>query len=118
MAAFAALLFTARLRQARADAGTGYELAAITAVVLGGTSIFGGTGTVPGTVAGIAAIAVLNNGVGRIPTVLKAGIGGELASLLTGTLLLIALAAPRLPQLFQKLRRARPTPGPAPSSSV
>jgi ribose/xylose/arabinose/galactoside ABC-type transport system permease subunit len=105
VAALAALLFTARLRQARADAGTGYELAAITAVVLGGTSIFGGTGTVYGTVAGIAAIAVLNNGIGRIPAVLKAGVGGELASLLTGALLLIALAAPGLSRLLQSVRK-------------
>ena len=38
--------------QAKSDAGTGYELAAITAVVLGGTSVFGGRGTMWGTVAG------------------------------------------------------------------
>ena len=112
VAAVAALLFTARLRQARADAGTGYELAAITAVVLGGTSIFGGTGTVYGTAAGIAAIAVLNNGIGRIPAVLKAGIGGELASLLTGALLLIALAAPGLSRLLQSVRRPNAAPAP------
>jgi rhamnose transport system permease protein len=48
MAAVAALVYVARVGQAKADAGTGYELLAITAVVLGGTSIFGGTGT-PGT---------------------------------------------------------------------
>ena len=116
VAAVAALLFTARLRQARADAGTGYELAAITAVVLGGTSIFGGTGTVYGTVAGIAAIAVLNNGIGRIPAVLKAGIGGELASLLTGALLLIALAAPGLSELLQSVRKRSTLPASAPPS--
>ena len=103
VAAIAALLFTARLRQARADAGTGYELYAITAVVLGGTSIFGGIGTVYGTLAGITAIAVLSNGIGRIPAVFKAGIGGELASMLTGALLLVALAAPGVGQLLAKL---------------
>jgi rhamnose transport system permease protein len=103
VAAFAALLFTARLRQARADAGTGYELCAITAVVLGGTSIFGGVGTIYGTLIGISAIAVLTNGIGRIPAVFKAGVGGELASLLTGALLLIALAAPALSQQLAKL---------------
>jgi rhamnose transport system permease protein len=63
---------------------------------LGGTSIFGGVGTVYGTLAGITAIAVLSNGIGRVPAVFKAGIGGELAALLTGALLLMALAAPKV----------------------
>ncbi|RFC44616.1 MAG: rhamnose transport system permease protein [Verrucomicrobia bacterium] len=111
VAALAALLFTARLRQARADAGTGYELCAITAVVLGGTSIFGGVGTLPGTLAGIAAIAVLTNGIGRVPAVFKAGIGGELASLLTGALLLVALAGPELARVLST-RSAKISPSP------
>ncbi len=62
VAAVAAIIYTSRLGQAKADAGTGYELFAITAVVLGGTSIFGGVGTVHGALLGVAAIAVLNNG--------------------------------------------------------
>ena len=41
-AGIAAIIYVARIGQAKADAGTGYELMAITAVVLGGTSIFGG----------------------------------------------------------------------------
>src|SRR5207247_3593730 len=65
VAALAAVIYTARLGQARADAGTGYELFAITAVVLGGTSIFGGVGSVHGTLLGVTAIAVVNNGVGH-----------------------------------------------------
>ncbi len=48
----AAIIYVAHLGQAKADAGTGYELLAITAVVLGGTSIFGGRGSVHGTIAG------------------------------------------------------------------
>src|SRR5689334_25446617 len=45
----AAIVYVAHLGQARSDAGTGYELDAITAVVLGGTSVFGGRGSVWGT---------------------------------------------------------------------
>jgi rhamnose transport system permease protein len=101
MAALAALLYTARLGQARADAGTGYELYAITAVVLGGTSIFGGTGTIPGTLLGVLTIAVLNNGIvhARQPR--------ELAGLLTGVLLLAALTASGLPAWWREKRRPR-----------
>ena len=90
VAGLAALIFTARLGQARADAGIGYELFAITAVVLGGTSIFGGTGSVHGTLLGVAAIAILNNGLvhARQPR--------EMAGILTGALLLLALAAPKV----------------------
>ena len=51
-ASLAALIYVAHLGQAKADAGTGYELLAITAVVLGGTSIFGGRGSVAGDTAG------------------------------------------------------------------
>jgi rhamnose transport system permease protein len=52
-ASLAAIIYVAHLGQAKSDAGTGYELDAITAVVLGGTSIFGGRGTVQGTVLGL-----------------------------------------------------------------
>jgi rhamnose transport system permease protein len=46
VASIAAIIYVAHLGQAKSDAGTGYELAAITAVVLGGTSVFGGRGTI------------------------------------------------------------------------
>jgi rhamnose transport system permease protein len=58
----AAVIYVSHVGQAKADAGTNYELAAITAVVLGGTSIFGGRGTITGTLLGLVAIAVLQNG--------------------------------------------------------
>src|SRR5918912_797817 len=51
-ASLAAIIYVAHLGQAKSDAGTGYELMAITAVVLGGASIFGGGGAVVGPVAG------------------------------------------------------------------
>ncbi len=106
VAALAALVFTARLRQARADAGSGYELQAITAVVLGGTSIFGGVGSVAGTLLGIACVAVLTTGLKLIPTIAVAGIGSELGSLLTGALLILALAGGALAKALA-VRRAR-----------
>jgi rhamnose transport system permease protein len=86
----AAILYSSRLGQAKADAGTGYELLAITAVVLGGTSIFGGTGSVHGSLLGVATIAVLNNGLVHIRQ------PREVAGMLTGMLLLLALALPKL----------------------
>lgn len=58
-----AVIYVSHVGQAKADAGTNYELAAITAVVLGGTSIFGGRGTITGTLLGLVAIAVLQNGI-------------------------------------------------------
>jgi ribose/xylose/arabinose/galactoside ABC-type transport system permease subunit len=95
-AALAALIYTARLGQAKADAGIGYELYAITAVVLGGTSIFGGRGSVTGTLLGVALIAVLKNGLATLPVVIRMNAAEEMAGLLTGALLLFALAAGRL----------------------
>ncbi|MBI2300027.1 MAG: substrate-binding domain-containing protein, partial [Armatimonadetes bacterium] len=87
-AALAGVIYVARVGQAKADAGTNYELLAITAVVLGGTSIFGGRGTIGGTLLGLYAIVLLENGL-RL-----AGQPAELAGILTGALLLAAIAAP------------------------
>lgn len=60
-AALAGLIDTARLSSARPTAGTGYELDAIAAVVVGGTSLMGGKGRIIGTLIGALIIGVLNN---------------------------------------------------------
>ena len=61
MAALAGIILTARLESAQPTAGMGYELDAIAAVVLGGTSLMGGRGTLVGTLIGALIIGVLNN---------------------------------------------------------
>lgn len=62
LAGLAAILQTARLDSANANAGMMFELNAIAAVVIGGTSLMGGAGSVLGTLGGALIISVLNNG--------------------------------------------------------
>jgi rhamnose transport system permease protein len=104
VSAIAAIIYTARLGQAKADAGTGYELFAITAVVLGGTSIFGGVGSIHGTLLGVAAIAVLQSGIvhARQPS--------EMAGMFTGVLLILALASTVVPKMISGLRAHKSAP--------
>jgi rhamnose transport system substrate-binding protein len=89
VASVAAIVYVAHLGQARSDAGTGYELDAITAVVLGGTSVFGGRGTIGGTLLGLFALVVLQTGLHL------AAWPSELTGVLTGVLLLATIAADR-----------------------
>jgi rhamnose transport system substrate-binding protein len=88
--AVAALIYVAHVGQAKSDAGAGYELLAITAVVLGGTSIFGGVGTIGGTLLGLFSIVVLEDGL-RL-----SALPSELTGILTGVLLLAAIGATSL----------------------
>ncbi len=62
LAAVAGLIVTARLDSAQPNAGLGYELDSIAAVVIGGTSLSGGRGSILGSVLGCLIIGVLNNG--------------------------------------------------------
>jgi rhamnose transport system substrate-binding protein len=96
--AAAALVYVAHFGQATADAGTEYELKAIAAVVLGGTSIFGGTASITGTLLGLFAIALLQNGLelSQQPS--------EMVGILTGFLLILAIG---LDLIQRKLQRRR-----------
>lgn len=96
LAALAGIVYTARLTSARADAGTGFELDAITAVVLGGTAITGGTGGVIGTLLGLLLVGVIRNGLtlAFVPT--------EQQDIIVGACLLVAV----LLNQFFRARRA------------
>ena len=61
LSALAGIIITARLSSAQPQAGSGYELDAIAAVVLGGTSLDGGVGGIFGTIIGALIIGILNN---------------------------------------------------------
>ncbi len=93
LVALAAVIYTSRVSTARGDAGLGLELDVISAVVLGGASIYGGSGTIQGTVLGVLIIAVLRNGL------LLAGVPSTWQLFLLGALL---LAAVFLNEFFRK----------------
>ncbi|MBZ4683332.1 MAG: ribose transport system permease protein [Fusobacteriaceae bacterium] len=61
LAALSGIIITSRLSSAQPTAGSGYELDAIAAVVLGGTSLSGGVGSILGTIVGALIIGILNN---------------------------------------------------------
>jgi ribose transport system permease protein len=66
LAGLAAIILSARLSAATPVAGKGYELDAIAAVILGGTSLFGGKGGVGGTLVGVLLLGVLTSGMNLI----------------------------------------------------
>ena len=84
-AAFAGLLVAARLGSGSSNAAEGFELQAIAAVVLGGTSLFGGTGTILGTMLGALTIGVIGNGLILVHT------SPFLVEVVTGAIILLAI---------------------------
>jgi len=81
----AAVIYTSRVYTARGDSGLGLELDVISAVVLGGASIYGGSGTIGGTVLGVLIIATLRNGL------VLAGVPSTWQVFVLGVLLLLAV---------------------------
>lgn len=85
--ALAAVIFVSRVTTTRSDMGTGLELDVITGVVLGGTSIFGGRGTIIGTVLGLILIQALKNGLAL------SGVKGDGTIVVIGLVLIGAILA-------------------------
>jgi ribose/xylose/arabinose/galactoside ABC-type transport system permease subunit len=85
LVAMAAVIYTSRVYTARGDTGLGLELDVISAVVLGGASIYGGSGTIGGTVLGVLIIATLRNGL------ILAGVPSTWQLFILGVLLLVAV---------------------------
>jgi ribose transport system permease protein len=83
----AGLLMASRLNSAQPALGQGYELDAIAAVVIGGTSLSGGTGTILGTIIGAFIMSVLTNGL-RILSVAQ-----EWQTVVTGVIIILAVWA-------------------------
>jgi rhamnose transport system permease protein len=85
MASLAGCIFVSRVSTTRSDMGTGLELDVIAAVVLGGTSIFGGVGTIAGTVLGFIMIQLLKNGLSLT------GVKGDATIVVIGSVLILSI---------------------------
>jgi rhamnose transport system permease protein len=85
MSGLAGWVYVSRVSTTRSDMGTGFELTAITAVVVGGTSIFGGSGTILGTVLGLALIQLMKNGLAL------SGAKGDSTTIVVGVVLIGAV---------------------------
>jgi rhamnose transport system permease protein len=93
VAGLAAVIFVSRVSTTRSDMGTGLELDVITAVVLGGTSIFGGRGTIIGTLLGLMLMQALKNGLAL------AGVKGDGTIVVIGAVLILTIL---ISNMFQR----------------
>jgi ribose/xylose/arabinose/galactoside ABC-type transport system permease subunit len=96
-AGLGAFVLSARLNSSEAVAGTGYELTVIASVVIGGTSLFGGSGTIFGTVIGSILIGVLLNGL------VLMNVSSYIQQIVIGIIIVLAVAF----DTFAKSRRRR-----------
>jgi rhamnose transport system permease protein len=116
VAGLAGVLWTLRYSSARADNGLGLELAVVAAVLLGGVSIFGGKGSLPGVLAGVVLLATLQNAL-RLQDV-----SNEALNVVTGVLLIVSVLLPNIvtsarAAIQRRRQSARPIPELSPVSS-
>ena len=111
VAAFAGVVLTSRLSSARADAGAGMTITVVTVVLLGGANIFGGSGTIPGTVLAVLTIAVMQNAL-RL-----ASVSVEVQSIALGLLLILSVLIPTFAHqartVVDRVQRSRHQPADA-----
>lgn len=107
VSALAGVLWTLRYSSARADNGSGLELAVVAAVLLGGVSIFGGRGTLWGVLGGVTLLTALQNAL-RL-----ADVSTEALTVVTGLLLIVSVLAPNAAGAIRSAadRRRRPPTG-------
>lgn len=109
VAGLVGVFWTLRYSSARADNASGLELTVVAAVLLGGVSIFGGKGTLPGVVAGVVLLSSLQNAL-RL-----ASVSTEALTVVTGSLLIVSVLAPNVvtsarAALVRRRARLRTTP--------
>ena len=97
-ASICAILLVARLNSAQPIAGIGYELDAIAAVVIGGTSLLGGSGSVLGTLLGALIMSVLRNGLNLL------GVSSYVQQVAIGVVIVVAVLIDMA--LHRRLQRA------------
>jgi rhamnose transport system permease protein len=101
ISALAGLLYAARVGAVRGDVALGFELDIITIVLLGGVSIFGGMGTISGTVLAILIVLNLRNGMAL------ANVTGHIQTGVLGLLLLLSALVPMIRQAWVRRRGVR-----------
>lgn len=98
LSALAGLVLAARFGSTRPDIGTGLELTVITVTVLGGISIFGGSGSLLGALLALILFGILRFGMGLL------NIQGQVQGMVIGALLIVSILAPRLGRALPALR--------------
>lgn len=101
LAGFAGLLFLGNYQTAQAGMGASELLPAVTAVILGGVSAYGGTGTIPGVALAAVLLALLQSALGLH------NFSGEGQTMAVGVLLIVAIGIPPLARSYQDWNRRR-----------
>ncbi|WP_400159533.1 substrate-binding domain-containing protein [Arthrobacter sp. BPSS-3] len=112
LAATAGFILTARLGTAQPTAGTGLELAAIAAVIIGGTSLSGGRGALLGTLVGAVLLAMIDNGLNLL------NVSPFLQSVVKGAVILLAVFVDRNSGVLMRIFRTGPAKASAPAAAT